>query len=314
MDDDALSHHIRRALLRWYDRCARTLPWRDPSATPWAVLVSEIMLQQTPVARVLPVYAAWLDALARRRRPWPPRPRPTRCGCGASSATRAGRCGCTSAPGASSPTTAARCPTDVAALLTPAGHRGLHRTGGRGVRLRAARAGRRHERAPGARPRRARPGRRPARRRRPATWPRCDALLPAAPATAARFSVALMEFGALVCTARAPRCDGCVLAAQCAWQQRGRPAYTGPTAKPQRFTGTDRQVRGRLLDVLRASAAPGHPGRSSTSPGPSRSSASGPWPACSPTAWSSTQEPGPLYGAARLLPRHLQLSAVTPRW
>src|ERR1700722_5602931 len=48
------------AILDWYATHQRDLPWRRPEATPWAVLVSEIMLQQTPVARVLPVYAAWL--------------------------------------------------------------------------------------------------------------------------------------------------------------------------------------------------------------------------------------------------------------
>src|SRR6201993_2737775 len=40
--------------------CARDLPWRAPGVSPWAVLVSEIMLQQTPVSRVLPAYQAWL--------------------------------------------------------------------------------------------------------------------------------------------------------------------------------------------------------------------------------------------------------------
>src|SRR4051794_25044642 len=48
-------------VLAWYDRAARDLPWRRPDASPWAVLVSELMLQQTPVARVLPAYAAWLE-------------------------------------------------------------------------------------------------------------------------------------------------------------------------------------------------------------------------------------------------------------
>ena len=48
------------AILDWYAAHQRDLPWRRPEATPWAVLVSEIMLQQTPVARVLPVYAAWM--------------------------------------------------------------------------------------------------------------------------------------------------------------------------------------------------------------------------------------------------------------
>src|SRR5450631_3862889 len=48
------------AVLAWYAEAARVLPWREPTAPPWAVLVSEIMLQQTPVARVLPVYVDWL--------------------------------------------------------------------------------------------------------------------------------------------------------------------------------------------------------------------------------------------------------------
>ncbi|HVU93167.1 MAG TPA: A/G-specific adenine glycosylase, partial [Jatrophihabitans sp.] len=47
-------------LLGWYAGAARDLPWRAADATPWAVLVSEVMLQQTPVARVRPVYEAWL--------------------------------------------------------------------------------------------------------------------------------------------------------------------------------------------------------------------------------------------------------------
>src|SRR6185436_16007928 len=52
---------LRERVLTWYDGHARDLPWRAPSASPWGVLVSEFMLQQTPVARVLPVYAEWLD-------------------------------------------------------------------------------------------------------------------------------------------------------------------------------------------------------------------------------------------------------------
>ncbi len=88
-------------VLEWYDEHARDLPWRDPSASPWAVLVSEFMLQQTPVARVLPVYEQWLER-------WPTpadlagRPTGRRCGPGAGWATRAGRCGCTRRPSRSS--------------------------------------------------------------------------------------------------------------------------------------------------------------------------------------------------------------------
>src|SRR4051794_25960759 len=52
---------LHAPLLEWYDAHARDLPWRRPDATPWGVLVSEFMLQQTPVARVLPVFDAWLE-------------------------------------------------------------------------------------------------------------------------------------------------------------------------------------------------------------------------------------------------------------
>ena len=52
---------LHAPLLRWYDEHARDLPWRRTDATAWGVLVSELMLQQTPVARVLPVYTAWME-------------------------------------------------------------------------------------------------------------------------------------------------------------------------------------------------------------------------------------------------------------
>src|SRR2546429_8635698 len=55
-----MSTSYAEPVLTWYARNARDLPWRAPDATPWAVLVSEIMLQQTPVARVLPEYLSWI--------------------------------------------------------------------------------------------------------------------------------------------------------------------------------------------------------------------------------------------------------------
>ncbi|HEY6934813.1 MAG TPA: A/G-specific adenine glycosylase, partial [Marmoricola sp.] len=57
---DPTSNSLHEPVLRWYDAHARDLPWRRPDAGPWAVLVSEFMLQQTPVSRVLPVHQAWL--------------------------------------------------------------------------------------------------------------------------------------------------------------------------------------------------------------------------------------------------------------
>ena len=73
--------------------------------------------------------------------------------------------------------------------------------------------------------------------------------------TAHVFSAALMELGAIVCTARTPKCGVCPLTA-CAWRSAGYPEADAPTRPVQKYAGTDRQVRGRLLDVLRASATP----------------------------------------------------------
>ena len=73
--------------------------------------------------------------------------------------------------------------------------------------------------------------------------------------TAPQFSAALMELGATVCTARSPRCGLCPLG-QCAWRHAGFPSAQGPPRRVQTYAGTDRQVRGRLLDVLRAKDSP----------------------------------------------------------
>ena len=76
-------------------------------------------------------------------------------------------------------------------------------------------------------------------------------LLPADAPTAATWSVAVMELGALVCTAAGPRCGACPVADLCAWRRAGHPAYDGPPRRAQAWAGTDRQCRGRLLAVLR---------------------------------------------------------------
>ncbi|MBC3194828.1 A/G-specific adenine glycosylase [Pseudonocardia sp. C8] len=83
-----------------------------------------------------------------------------------------------------------------------------------------------------------------------------DALLPPDDAGAATVSAGLMELGAVVCTARTPRCPRCPVAHACAWVAAGRPAYDGPRRPVQGFAGTDRQVRGKLLDVLRSAPGP----------------------------------------------------------
>lgn len=81
-------------------------------------------------------------------------------------------------------------------------------------------------------------------------------LLPVAADRAARWGVAVMELGALVCTARAPRCGDCPVREQCRWHLAGAPVHTGPVRRAQSWTGTDRQIRGALLAALRASSTP----------------------------------------------------------
>jgi A/G-specific adenine glycosylase len=238
----------------WYAEHARDLPWRQPGTSPWAVLVSEIMLQQTPVPRVVPVYHAWLtrwptpaalaaDPPGDAVRMWGKLGYPRR-------ALRLHECA-----GAITDRHGGAVPSTVDELLALPG------VGAYTARAVATFAfGQRHP-VVDTNVRRfvaravlgladAGP---PSTTRDLAT---VGLLLPTEPARAARFAVAAMEVGAVVCTARAPRCTACPVQASCAWLLAGRPAYDGPTTLPQRFAGTDRQVRGLLLDVLRGSDLP----------------------------------------------------------
>lgn len=241
-------------LLHWYDEGARDLPWRRPGAGAWAVLVSEVMLQQTPVARVLPVYEQWLlrwptasalaaDAPGDAVRMWGRLGYPRRAlRLHASAAAIRDRFD-------------GEVPAEVADLLTLPG------VGAYTARAVAAFAF--GHRVPVVDTNVRRVVARAIEGRAEAGAPTVTrdlaavaALLPADPPEAARFSVALMELGALVCTARAPRCAACPLHAQCRWVAAGRLPHVGPRARPQRFLGTDRQVRGLLLGAVREAEHP----------------------------------------------------------
>jgi A/G-specific adenine glycosylase len=254
-----MSTSYAEPVLAWYARNARDLPWRAPGATPWAVLVSEIMLQQTPVSRVLPEYLSWMAR-------WP-----TPAALAASPAGEAirqwGRLGY--------PRRALRLHETATILVArhggtvPADVDALRTLPGIGSYTAAAVAsfafGQRHavldtnvrrvlarlvagQQIPAA----ASSAASVAERRL------AESLLPAEPAVAARWSVAVMELGALVCTAASPRCDGCPVAGDCGWLAAGRPAPPDGVARrrTQKYDGTDRQCRGRLLAVLRAAGGP----------------------------------------------------------
>jgi A/G-specific adenine glycosylase len=240
-------------ILAWYATAARDLPWRRPHTTPWAVLVSEVMLQQTPVARVEPVWRDWLER-------WP--------------------------------TPAELAQATPADVIRAWGKLGYPR---RALRLREAALAvvDRHggvvpadvpslEALPGVGTYTARAvacfgygspqpvvdtnvrrvvarlvhGRAEAGNARAADLADIAALTPTDPERAVRFSVAVMELGALVCVAGTPHCGACPVRTRCAWRLAGYPAHEGPPRRVQKFTGTDRQVRGRLLDVLRAAHEP----------------------------------------------------------
>jgi A/G-specific adenine glycosylase len=241
-------------LTDWFAARARPLPWREPGTSAWGVLVSEIMLQQTPVARVEP---SWHEWMAR----WPT-PSALAAATPADVLRMWGKLGY--------PRRALRLretaeviarehgdvvPSDVDTLLALPG------IGAYTARAVAAFAYRKRCPVVDTNVRRviarAVHG---AGDAGPASTTRdladADALLPADDEHAAQVSAALMELGATVCTARNPRCADCPVFDACAWQRNGRPAYNGPLKPVQKFAGTDRQVRGLLLDVLRGTSTP----------------------------------------------------------
>ena len=241
-------------IVDWYRHAARDLPWRVPGVGAWPVLVSEVMLQQTPVSRVLPAWTGWLERwpsvadLAAASpgdavRMWGKLGYPRR-------ALRLHECARTIVEQHGGVV-----PRDVAELESLPG---IGSYTARAVAVFAY--GDRHPvvdvnvRRVMARTIDAQG--QPARPSLPRDHAAVAALLPDDPADAARASVALMELGALICTARTPRCGACPVAASCAWVLAGSPPYPGPSVAAQRFTGTDRQVRGLLLDVLRDADAP----------------------------------------------------------
>ena len=240
-------------LIGFFDTNCRDLPWRDPAASPWAVLVSEVMLQQTPVVRVLPVYAEWLQR-------WP-EPADLAADSPAAAIRAWGRLGY--------PRRAMRLHAAATAItvdnggIVPNTVEDLQRLPGIGeYTARAVAAFAFGARTPvvdtNVRRVLCRVVRGVDEPREPATAAdraEMTTLLPGEPARAARFSAAVMELGALICTARSPACGSCPLADRCRWRLAG--SVTGEARRAvQTWHGTDRQVRGRIMAALRDSALP----------------------------------------------------------
>lgn len=241
------------AVITWYASHARELPWRAPDRTAWGVLVSEVMLQQTPVARVLPVWTQWMQR-------WPSPA--TLAAAEPADAIRAwGRLGY--------PRRALRLHAAAVAITehfgaeVPASYDSLRTLPGVGDYTAAAVAtfafGQRHvvldTNVRRVLTRAVTGDQFPARAPTAAERSVAAAALPTTDEQAARWSIAVMELGALVCTARAPDCATCPIASTCAWRRAGSPAWTGPARRAQPWHGTDRQARGRILALLRESPA-----------------------------------------------------------
>jgi A/G-specific adenine glycosylase len=239
-------------LIAWFDAHARELPWRNPGTTPWGVLVSEVMLQQTPVHRVADVWSEWMA-----RWPTPSSLATERPGTAVRAWGKLGYPRRALRLHAAALVIAAQydddVPADVDALLSLPGIGAYTARAvaafGYGQRVPVVDT---NVRRVVARAVRGMAG--PAAPSTSRDLSDVDGVLPET--QAARFCAALMELGAIVCTARHPRCASCPVAGDCAWIRAGKPDGTGSGRPVQRFAGTDRQVRGLLLDVLRATAVP----------------------------------------------------------
>ncbi|WP_246036544.1 A/G-specific adenine glycosylase [Cellulomonas telluris] len=246
---------LRAPVLAWFDRHARDLPWRAPDRTPWGVLVSEVMLQQTPVVRVEPAWRAWMarwpgpaelaaaptgDVLRAWDRLGYPRRALRLQECARAVVERhdgelpADEALLRALPGVGAYTAAA-------VLAFAFGRRSVVLdTNVRRVLARTV-AG---EALPA-------PTQTVAETRIAASY------VPDDDATAARWAAASMELGALVCTARSPRCDACPVRDVCRWVAVGRPDDVhAHRRRTQGFAGTDRQVRGRVMALLREALGP----------------------------------------------------------
>lgn len=241
-------------ILTWYSVNARDLPWRDPDCSPWGVLVSEVMAQQTPLARVEPIWRQWMQR-------WP-----TPAALATDSpgeAVRAwGRLGY--------PRRALRLHEAATAIVerfggqVPQSAEDLLSLPGVGAYTQAAvRAF-----AFGARTtvidtnvRRVQARMLTGRQHAAPSLTRTESelatsLLPPEDVSAATWNVAVMELGALICTARAPQCADCPVHDLCQWVRTGRPEYDGAPRRTQAWQGTDRQVRGEIVQRLRESTDP----------------------------------------------------------
>ena len=245
---------LHQRILGWYAQEARDLPWREEGTSPWGILVSEVMLQQTPVVRVEPVWRRWMS--------WWPSPAALAASAPGEAVHAWDRLGY--------PRRALRLHAAATAMVerhdggVPDSHEELLALPGVGTYTAAAVSAfafGRHATVIDTNVRRVLArivdgvGQASPSLTR-AEMDLATALLPEGADAARTWSAAVMEVGALVCSARSPRCLQCPVNDLCSWHRVGQPAYEGPVRRTQAWHGTDRQCRGAILAVLRATKAP----------------------------------------------------------
>lgn len=245
---------INKLILDWYRDKQRDLAWRQPETTPWGVLVSETMLQQTPVNRVEPAWIEWMER-------WPTPADLAQAP--ASDVIRAwGRLGY--------PRRALRL-HESAKMITnkfggevPQTYDELRELPGVGDYTASAVLAFAYDQRAVVLDTNVRrvfarlDGEPDVKSSSPTKTERefGEALLPRQAKRAATWSVAVMELGSLVCTARSPECQVCPVVKQCEWFALGEPLPITPSRKTQKYHGTDRYVRGLILHELRESPTP----------------------------------------------------------
>lgn len=245
---------LHQIVTKWYAEHARVLPWRAASTSAWGVLVSEIMLQQTPVARVEPSWREWMKQWPTPKelaeasqsdvlRAWGRLGYPRR-------ALRLHECA-----GVLRDQYGGNVPLDEETLLTLPGVGEYTAAavaafaGGRRTVVIDTNIRRVHARVVSAKPYGA-PSLSAAERTL------ATRLLPEDTQTSIQWNVGVMELGALICKARTPQCEMCPLQKHCAWYATGEPLPEVSTRPRQLWHGTDRQMRGKIMAQLRDSSTP----------------------------------------------------------
>lgn len=239
-------------VIEWFAKHGRPLPWREPGTPPWAILVCEVMSQQTPVSRVLPAWTAWLKR-------WPT-PKDLAAARAADVLVAWGRLGyprralrLQECAGVVVEKFGGELPRNRADLLSLPGvgpytadaviaFAYRERSVVLDTNIRRVLARQHGTELPPPSPRKF-------------ELERADKLVPNDGEAAAQWNAAIMELGALVCTATNPACEQCPIAGTCRWVQAGKPHNAAPRTT-QKFTGTQREARGKIMAVLRAARRP----------------------------------------------------------